>query len=51
DVEDGILYGLGTSDMKGAVAASIVALSALPQHEPAMMLLTADGADLKETSE
>ncbi|MDB5922238.1 MAG: acetylornithine deacetylase [Betaproteobacteria bacterium] len=47
DVEDGILYGLGTSDMKGAVAASIVALSALPQHEPAMMLLTADEESTK----
>ena len=47
DVHDGILYGLGTSDMKGAVAASIVALSALPQDEPAMLLLTSDEESTK----
>jgi acetylornithine deacetylase len=47
DVEDGILYGLGTTDMKGAVAASIVALAALPSDQPAMMLLTADEESTK----
>jgi acetylornithine deacetylase len=47
DVEDGILYGLGTSDMKGAVAASIVALNALAPHQPAMILLTADEESTK----
>jgi acetylornithine deacetylase len=47
EVEDGILYGLGTSDMKAAVAASIVALGALPQHQPAMVLLTADEESTK----
>jgi acetylornithine deacetylase len=47
DVEDGILYGLGTSDMKGAVAASIVALSALPEDAPALLLLTSDEESTK----
>jgi acetylornithine deacetylase len=47
DVEDGIVYGLGTSDMKGAVAASIIALNALPPEEPAMLFLTADEESTK----
>jgi acetylornithine deacetylase len=47
DVEDGIVYGLGTSDMKGAVAASIVALNALPKDEAAMLFLTADEESTK----
>jgi len=42
DVEDDILFGLGASDMKGGIAAAILALRELPPDAPGMLLLTAD---------
>ena len=41
-VENGILHGLGSVDMKGQVAAAIVAARAAPDGVPATLLITAD---------
>lgn len=47
-IEKGRLYGLGSVDMKGPVAAAIVAASTLPEQIPVMLLLTTDEETTKE---
>jgi acetylornithine deacetylase len=41
-IEGGQLFGLGSTDMKGPMAAAIVAARALPEHVPITLLLTTD---------
>ena len=41
-IENGLLYGLGSADMKGPIAALIVAARALPESVPITLLLTTD---------
>src|SRR5262249_38299304 len=38
----GTLHGLGSTDMKGPVAAAIVAARSLPEHVPITLLITTD---------
>jgi acetylornithine deacetylase len=45
---DGILHGLGSTDMKGPVAAAIVAAKALPEHVPITLLITTDEETTKQ---
>ena len=41
-IEDGVLHGLGSADMKGPLAAAIVAARALPDGVPITLLITTD---------
>ena len=41
-IADGVLHGLGSTDMKGPVAACIVAALGLPADVPATLLITTD---------
>jgi len=41
-IEGGVLRGLGSTDMKGPVAAAIVAARALPERVPVSLLISAD---------
>ena len=45
---DGVLHGLGSTDMKGPVAAAIVAARALPETTPITLLITTDEETTKQ---
>ena len=45
---DGTLHGLGSTDMKGPVAAAIVAARALPPHVAVTLLITTDEETTKQ---
>jgi len=45
---DGFMYGLGTTDMKGPVAALITAARALPDSVPITLLITTDEETTKQ---
>jgi acetylornithine deacetylase/succinyl-diaminopimelate desuccinylase-like protein len=45
---DGTLHGLGSTDMKGPVAAAIVAARALPAQVPVSLLITTDEETTKQ---
>src|SRR3954453_4369999 len=45
---DGVLHGLGSTDMKGPVAAAIVAACALPTTVPITLLITTDEETTKQ---
>jgi acetylornithine deacetylase/succinyl-diaminopimelate desuccinylase-like protein len=45
---DGVLHGLGSTDMKGPVASAIVAARALPESVPITLLITTDEETTKQ---
>ncbi|HEY0183939.1 MAG TPA: M20/M25/M40 family metallo-hydrolase [Rhodopila sp.] len=45
---DGVLHGLGSTDMKGPVAAAIVAVRGLPDSVPVTLLITTDEETTKQ---
>jgi acetylornithine deacetylase len=47
-IDDGVLYGLGSTDMKGPVAAAIIAAQGLPDAVPVTFLLTTDEETTKQ---
>ena len=46
--DDGVMHGLGTTDMKGPVAAAILAARALPGNVPITLLITTDEETTKQ---
>ncbi len=46
--QDGMLHGLGSTDMKGPVAAAIVAAQGLPRNIPLSFLITTDEETTKQ---
>src|ERR1700761_4575667 len=46
--EAGVMHGLGSTDMKGPVAAAIVAACALPERVPITLLITTDEETTKQ---
>jgi len=47
-IDNGVLHGLGSTDMKGPVAAAIVAARALPDSVPITLLITTDEETTKQ---
>jgi acetylornithine deacetylase len=47
-LDDGVLHGLGSTDMKGPVAAAIVAARGLPDTVPVTLLITTDEETTKQ---
>jgi acetylornithine deacetylase/succinyl-diaminopimelate desuccinylase-like protein len=47
-IADGVLHGLGSTDMKGPLAACIVAAAGLPEDIPATLLITTDEETTKQ---
>jgi acetylornithine deacetylase len=47
-IDDGVLHGLGSTDMKGPVAAAIVAARGLPDTVPVTLLITTDEETTKQ---
>lgn len=47
-LDDGVMHGLGSTDMKGPVAAAIVAASSLPASVPITLLITTDEETTKQ---
>eukprot|EP01037_Dinobryon_pediforme_P012373 gene12373-12460_t len=47
-IEDGMLHGLGSADMKGPIAAFIVAARRLPRDVPVCLLITTDEETTKQ---
>jgi acetylornithine deacetylase len=47
-MDNGVLHGLGSTDMKGPVAAAIVAARALPASVPITLLITTDEETTKQ---
>jgi len=47
-LDNGILHGLGSTDMKGPVAAAIIAARALPESIPITLLITTDEETTKQ---
>jgi acetylornithine deacetylase len=47
-IHDGILHGLGSTDMKGPVAAAIIAAKTLPEATPITLLITTDEETTKQ---
>jgi acetylornithine deacetylase/succinyl-diaminopimelate desuccinylase-like protein len=45
---EGVLHGLGSTDMKGPLAAIVVAARALPAHVPVTLLITTDEETTKQ---
>ena len=47
-IDKGVLHGLGSTDMKGPVAAAVLAARALPEKVPVTLLITTDEETTKQ---